>query len=431
MTDLGNRFHYYRATHDGRILFGGYDATYHFGGAAPEDSPSRVRSYRTLAGHFFETFPQLEGLCFSHRWFGVIDTTSRFTPMFGTAHDGRVAYAVGFTGLGVGASRFGARVALDLVDGRRTERTALRMVTTRPVPFPPEPVRYPLIRVTQSALAREDRTGRRGAYLQLLDRFGVGFDSERPDRPTPYPRGPPMTDGLHIDGARRSGAGPVRVLVDPSTGEPMDEVTEATPAQTAEAVASSRAAFPGWADRTAGERARVLLRLADLVEDHAVALTELEVRESGKPWATFLDGELPFAADNLRFFAGSARSLEGTGAGVLSQGYTSMIVRRPVGVVGAIAPWNFPFVMGVWKVGPALAAGNAVVLKPAPTTPGSSCCSPSSRARPACPPGVLNVRDRRRRGRGGAGRGPGHRHGVRDGLDTHRPRGDGFGCGTA
>ena len=177
LTDLGNRFHYYRATDDGRILFGGYDATYHFGGATPEGSPARRRSYRTLAGHFVQTFPQLEDVAFSHRWFGVIDTTSRFTPTFGTSYEGRVAYAVGFTGLGVGASRFGARVALDLVDGRRTERTALRMVTTRPVPFPPEPLRYPLVRLTQSALAREDRSGRRGAYLQLLDRFGVGFDS--------------------------------------------------------------------------------------------------------------------------------------------------------------------------------------------------------------------------------------------------------------
>lgn len=97
--------------------------------------------------------------------------------MFGTGLDGRVAYAVGYTGLGVGASRFGARVALDLADGADTERTRLRLVTRRPVPFPPEPVRYPLVRMTQGALAREDRTGRRGAYLRLLDRLGIGFTS--------------------------------------------------------------------------------------------------------------------------------------------------------------------------------------------------------------------------------------------------------------
>lgn len=177
LTDPGNRFHYYRLTADGRILFGGYDATYHYGGGAPADSPARQDSYARLARHFQATFPQLEGLRFTHRWFGMIDTTSRFTPVFGTALDGRVSYAVGYTGLGVGASRFGARIALDLVDGRDTERTRLRLVTRRPVPFPPEPVRYPLVRLTQAALAREDRTGRRGAYLRLLDRLGVGFTS--------------------------------------------------------------------------------------------------------------------------------------------------------------------------------------------------------------------------------------------------------------
>jgi len=149
-----------------------------------------------------------------------------------------------------------------------------------------------------------------------------------------------MTDGLHIDGRTRPGTGGVRDLVDPATGEVVDEVSEASLAEVAEAVASARAAFPAWAARTPGERARVLLRLADLVEAHGEELTELEVRESGKPWATFLDGELPFAADNLRFFAGAGRSLEGTGAGVLSDGYTSMLVRRPVGVVGSRSSWR-------------------------------------------------------------------------------------------
>jgi glycine/D-amino acid oxidase-like deaminating enzyme len=177
LTDPGNRFHYYRLTPDGRILFGGYDAAYHFGGRIQADDPARMRSFRTLAGHFQATFPQLEGLRFSHRWFGTIDTTSRFTPLFGTALDGRAAYAVGFTGLGVGSSRFGARTALDLLDQAHTERTSLRLVRRRPVPFPPEPIRYPLIRITQAALESEDRTSVRGPYLRLLDRLGVGFDS--------------------------------------------------------------------------------------------------------------------------------------------------------------------------------------------------------------------------------------------------------------
>jgi len=173
----GNRFHYYRLTPDGRILFGGYDAAYHFRGAIRAEDPARMRSYRTLASHFFQTFPQLEGLHFSHRWFGAIDTSPRFTPFFGTARRGRLAYAVGFTGLGVGSSRFAAQVALDLVDGHSTERTALGMVRSRPIPFPPEPLRYPVIRLTQAALEAEDRTGRRGAYLRLLDRLKVGFAS--------------------------------------------------------------------------------------------------------------------------------------------------------------------------------------------------------------------------------------------------------------
>lgn len=177
LTDAGNQFHYYRITPDGRILWGGYDAIYHFAGRSPASVQAREESFRTLASHFFETFPQLEGLRFTHRWFGAIDTTSRFTPLFGTAMDGRVAYAVGYTGLGVGASRFGARTALDLVDGVESERTDLELVRRRPVPFPPEPVRYPLVRLTQAALAREDVSGRRGAYLRMLDRLGVGFNS--------------------------------------------------------------------------------------------------------------------------------------------------------------------------------------------------------------------------------------------------------------
>jgi betaine-aldehyde dehydrogenase len=135
----------------------------------------------------------------------------------------------------------------------------------------------------------------------------------------------------------------------------------------------------------------VLLRLADAIEDDVAQLTELEVTDSGKPWSVFADGELPFAADNLRFFAGAARSLEGTGAGVLSKGYTSMVVRRPVGVVAGIAPWNFPLIMALWKLGPALAAGNTMVLKPAPSTPHTTLRVAELASRAGLPPGVLNV----------------------------------------
>ena len=133
VSDSGNRFHYYRPTADGRILFGGWDATYHAGGRVRTAYEQQDSTHELLARHFFETFPQLEGLRFSHRWGGPIDTTSRFTAFFGRALGGRAAYAVGYTRLGVGATRFGALVALDLADGRATERTGLRMVRRKPV----------------------------------------------------------------------------------------------------------------------------------------------------------------------------------------------------------------------------------------------------------------------------------------------------------
>ena len=127
-----------------------------------------------------------------------------------------------------------------------------------------------------------------------------------------------------------------------------------------------------WGRALPSQRALVLNRLADLVEQHADELARLEIEETGKPWTVMRDGELPFAVDNLRFFAAAARSLHGTAAGEFSTGYTSMLLRRPVGVVAAITPWNFPFVMAVWKAGAALAAGCTVVLKPAPATPRSA-----------------------------------------------------------
>jgi glycine/D-amino acid oxidase-like deaminating enzyme len=178
VSDAGNQFHYYRRTPDDRILWGGYDAIYYFGGRIETALEQREASHRMLAEHFFETFPQLEDIRFTHRWAGVIDSTTRFTPLFGTAFGGRLAYSVGYTGLGVGSSRFGAQVALDLVNGRRTERTRLDMVRKRPMPFPPEPLRWAVVQATRSALARQDRNGgRRGPWLRILDRFGVGFNS--------------------------------------------------------------------------------------------------------------------------------------------------------------------------------------------------------------------------------------------------------------
>lgn len=176
--DGGNQFHYYRQTADDRILWGGYDAVYRRGGPVGAHLDDHDPTFSKLSQHFFTTFPQLEGLSFTHRWGGAIDTCSRFSVFFGTAHGGRVAYATGYTGLGVAATRFGARVGLDLLDGRRTEATALKYVKRKPVPFPPEPLRTGVIALTQRELARADRhEGRRGPWLRTLDRLGLGFDS--------------------------------------------------------------------------------------------------------------------------------------------------------------------------------------------------------------------------------------------------------------
>jgi glycine/D-amino acid oxidase-like deaminating enzyme len=176
--DSANQFHYYRLTADNRILWGGYDAVYYCGSKIADSLDQRPATFAKLAQHFFETFPQLEGLSFSHSWGGVIDTCSRFCAFFGTAMAGRLAYAVGYTGLGVGASRFGAAVMLDLLSGQETERTELEMVRTRPLPFPPEPVRAAGINLTRWSLARADENdGKRNLWLRTLDRVGLGFDS--------------------------------------------------------------------------------------------------------------------------------------------------------------------------------------------------------------------------------------------------------------
>jgi glycine/D-amino acid oxidase-like deaminating enzyme len=176
--DMANQFHYYRLTADDRILWGGYDAVYRHGGPVGPELDDHEPTFARLSQHFFTQFPQLEGLRFSHRWGGAIDTCSRFSVFFGRALQGRVVYALGYTGLGVGASRFGGRVAVDLLDGRPTEATTLSLVRRRPLPFPPEPLRSAVIELTRSRLAAADRNqGRRGIWLRALDRLGLGFDS--------------------------------------------------------------------------------------------------------------------------------------------------------------------------------------------------------------------------------------------------------------
>jgi glycine/D-amino acid oxidase-like deaminating enzyme len=176
--DAGNRFHYYRLSADNRILWGGFDAVYRYGGPVRPDLDDDDATFARLVQNFRVTFPQLEGLRFTHRWGGAIDTCSRFSVFFGTALRGRVAYATGYTGLGVASTRFGARVALDLVDGRETDATRSRYVRRKPLPFPPEPLRTAVIQLTRNRLAAADRRdGRRGIWLGMLDRLGLGFDS--------------------------------------------------------------------------------------------------------------------------------------------------------------------------------------------------------------------------------------------------------------
>ncbi|WP_312178458.1 FAD-dependent oxidoreductase [Arthrobacter sp.] len=182
LTDLHNRFHYSRPivdeNGDFRILYGGFDALYKFGGKIKPENYHSESTYSRLAAHFFATFPALTGLKFSHAWGGVIDTSSRFFAFFDTAYKGKVASCAGFTGLGVGASRFGARVMLDLLSGEKTEITELEMVRKKPLPFPPEPIAWVGVQAMTAALARADRReGKRGLLLKTMDAVGMGFDS--------------------------------------------------------------------------------------------------------------------------------------------------------------------------------------------------------------------------------------------------------------
>ena len=178
LSDGNRQFHYFRTTVDGRILWGGYDAVYHWNNGVGPQLEQRPASFARLAEHFFQAFPQLEGVRFTHTWGGAIDTCSRFSPFWGTAHHGKTAYSMGYTGLGVGASRFGALVVLDLLNGRHTERTALEFVKTKPLPFPPEPLRSVGIKLSQWSMRQADENqGRENLWLKIMDWVGLGFDS--------------------------------------------------------------------------------------------------------------------------------------------------------------------------------------------------------------------------------------------------------------
>lgn len=178
LSDSNNQFHYFRLTADDRILWGGYDAIHHRGSRVDPALDRRPQTFDKLEAQFLRAFPQLDGLTFPHRWGGAIDATSRFTVTFGRLMGGRVIYALGYTGLGVGASRWAAGVVRDMILRPREDRLRLRLVTSPPIPFPPEPLRSFAVDTVRHELDRADRNeGRRGRILRTLDALGIGFDS--------------------------------------------------------------------------------------------------------------------------------------------------------------------------------------------------------------------------------------------------------------
>jgi glycine/D-amino acid oxidase-like deaminating enzyme len=178
LSDANNQFHYFRLTADDRILWGGYDAIHYRGSRVDPSLDRRPVTFERLEAQFFRAFPQLEGLAFPYRWGGAIDTTSRFTVTFGRLFGGRVLSALGYTGLGVGASRWAGGVIRDMILRPAEDRLRLRLVTSPPIPFPPEPLRSLTVDVVRHELDRADReAGRRGLLLRTLDAIGIGFDS--------------------------------------------------------------------------------------------------------------------------------------------------------------------------------------------------------------------------------------------------------------
>ncbi len=193
-----------------------------------------------------------------------------------------------------------------------------------------------------------------------------------------------------IDGASVASDGEHESILNPATGEELVRAPLSTPVDVDRAVRAARRAFEGWSTATPATRATALLALADLVEEHADYLARAEALNAGKPLAAVANDELPVMADNLRFFAGAARCLEGRAAGEYMEGHTSWVRREAVGVVGQITPWNYPLMMAIWKIGPALAAGCTIVLKPAETTPLTTVRF-AELAADVLPKGVLNV----------------------------------------
>ena len=201
---------------------------------------------------------------------------------------------------------------------------------------------------------------------------------------------PTLTTELLIDGQFVAGEGEVERVLDPATGELLAEVREASFEQINKAVVAANRAFDAWSETTPADRSRLLLKLADVIEQRAEAFARVESLNCGKPYARALADEIPAIADCFRYFAGAARCMSGTVSNEYLAGHTSMIRRDPLGVVGSIAPWNYPLMMAAWKTAPALAAGNTVVLKPSEQTPLSTLMLARVAAE-IFPKGVFNV----------------------------------------
>ncbi len=193
-----------------------------------------------------------------------------------------------------------------------------------------------------------------------------------------------------IDGERVASGGETEAVLNPATGEELARAPISSAEDVDRAVGAARRAFDGWSGTTPAQRAQALLGLADLVEEHGAEIARLEALNAGKPIENVINDEIGVMADNLRFFAGAARCLEGRSAGEYMEGYTSFTRREAVGVIGQVTPWNYPLMMAIWKFAPALAAGNTVVLKPAETTPITTVRLVELAAE-ILPKGVLNV----------------------------------------
>ena len=199
-----------------------------------------------------------------------------------------------------------------------------------------------------------------------------------------------MQTRLLINGSLVPGEGQAENVLDPATGKPIAQVAEASGAQVEAAVAAAEGAFDAWSRTTPKDRAALLLKLADHIESDAAAFAELESRNTGKPVAAMQNDEIPAITDVFRFFAGAARTLHGPLAGEFLPGFTSMVRRDPVGVVASIAPWNYPLMMAAWKLAPALAGGNTVILKPSEQTP-LTALKLAEYLRELFPKGVVNI----------------------------------------